>query len=390
MPAPPPTPPDNITPTNSESVVVAVRKRPLSSKEIEDGRLSIVEIDENMITITEPDDRLRADRGRGGPMGGPTSRSSKHSRGAPRPPKSYTFDIVIDEGHEQRALYDEIAYPLVESVIQGYNGTIFAYGQTGTGKTFTMAGDGDGKNQGIIPNSFDHIFEAVAVGLDGDENDSNKSDEEDEEEDEEEDDEEEDEEEEDDDKRKKDKKKEKKSDKEKSKKKEKTTKKFLVQASYLEIYNEDVRDLLSSSSSSSSSSTTTAVTNTGIDPSRLRLKEHPERGVYVEGLTTIDVHDVASVRRILDRGTERRTTASTWMNDGSSRSHSIFTLRIETSEITADGQESFRYVSFFLRMMFFFFFFLLLLFDLFLIKPMTLCLFADFPFLFLFISFLFS
>ena len=200
MPAPPPTPPDNITPTNSESVVVAVRKRPLSSKEIEDGRLSIVEIDENMITITEPSDD---DHGRGGSMGLPTSRSSKHGRGAPRPPKSYTFDIVIDEGHEQRALYDEIAYPLVESVIQGYNGTIFAYGQTGTGKTFTMTGVGDDKNQGIIPNSFDHIFEAVAVGLDGDENDSNKSDEEedDEEEDEDEEDEEEEDEEEEDDER---------------------------------------------------------------------------------------------------------------------------------------------------------------------------------------------
>ena len=59
----------------------------------------------------------------------------------------------------QRAVYDESAFPLVESVIEGYNGTIFAYGQTGCGKSHTMMGYKDDPNlRGIIPNAFDHIF----------------------------------------------------------------------------------------------------------------------------------------------------------------------------------------------------------------------------------------
>ena len=277
-----------ITPKPStECVVVAVRKRPLSSKEIASSQTSIIDIDDNMITLTQP----------------PSARRGHRSKS--RPPKSFTFDIVIDENHEQRALYDEVAYPLVESVIQGYNGTIFAYGQTGCGKTWTMTGpqkEDDDDNeidpllQGIVPNSFDHIFESVAVGLD------EQEDEEDEEEEEEENEE------------------CTSSSKEgkenqkrtlKTPKKPKTTttkKKFLVQASYLEIYNEEIRDLLSSSSSELENKLVTK--GEPIDPSRLRLKEHPERGVYVEGLTFVTVNDVASIRKVLNHGIEKRTTVS--------------------------------------------------------------------------------
>ena len=86
-----------------------------------------------------------------------------------------------------------------------------------------------------------------------------------------------------------------------------TKKKFLVQASYLEIYNEEIRDLLSSSSSDEN---TLVTKGEPIDPSRLRVKEHPERGVYVEGLTFVTVNDVASIRKVLNHGIEKRTTVS--------------------------------------------------------------------------------
>ncbi|KFO84094.1 Kinesin-like KIF17, partial [Buceros rhinoceros silvestris] len=90
--------------------------------------------------------------------------------------------------HNTEHIYNEIAYPLVEGVTEGYNGTIFAYGQTGSGKSFTMQGVVDPSTQkGIIPRAFEHIFESVQCA-------------------------------------------------------ENT--KFLVRASYLEIYNEDIRDLL--------------------------------------------------------------------------------------------------------------------------------------------------
>lgn len=86
-------------------------------------------------------------------------------------------------------VYNRVARPIVENVLEGYNGTIFAYGQTGTGKTFTMEGDRSrAEMKGIIPNSFAHIFGHIA--------------------------------------------------------KAEENVKFLVRVSYLEIYNEEVRDLL--------------------------------------------------------------------------------------------------------------------------------------------------
>nr|CAD2126002.1 unnamed protein product [Meloidogyne enterolobii] len=104
------------------------------------------------------------------------------------PPKLFTFDSVyyLDATAEQ--IYNDIVYPLVENVIEGYNGTVFAYGQTGSGKTYSMQGDPQVPVQrGIIPRAFEHIFESIATT-------------------------------------------------------EHT--KFLVHVSYLEIYNEEIRDLL--------------------------------------------------------------------------------------------------------------------------------------------------
>ena len=66
--------------------------------------------------------------------------------------KSFAFDAVYDTDSLQQVVYDESAFPLVESVIEGYNGTIFAYGQTGCGKTHTMLGTPD--SPGIIPGCF--------------------------------------------------------------------------------------------------------------------------------------------------------------------------------------------------------------------------------------------
>lgn len=64
--------------------------------------------------------------------------------------KIFTFDAVFDWNSEQQELYGEIFRPLVDSVLEGFNGTVFAYGQTGTGKTFTMEGSPD--KPGVIPN----------------------------------------------------------------------------------------------------------------------------------------------------------------------------------------------------------------------------------------------
>ncbi|KAK5872049.1 hypothetical protein PBY51_012783 [Eleginops maclovinus] len=185
------------------------------------------------------------------------------------PPKQFTFDgtYFIDQTTEQ--MYNEIAYPLVEGVTEGYNGTIFAYGQTGSGKSFTMQGVSDPAAQrGIIPRAFEHIFESIQCA-------------------------------------------------------ENT--KFLVRASYLEIYNEEIRDLL------------------GHDTKhRLELKEHPERGVYVRDLSMHTVHNVGECERIIVQGWGNRAVGFTLMNKDSSRSHSIFTIHLEICNTDAEGQDHLR------------------------------------------------
>jgi len=74
-------------------------------------------------------------------------------------PKVFTFDSVYDWNSEQEGVFAETAYTICENVIQGYNGTIFAYGQTGTGKTFTISGvPKDPVLKGIMPRAFENIF----------------------------------------------------------------------------------------------------------------------------------------------------------------------------------------------------------------------------------------
>ena len=75
----------------------------------------------------------------------------------------FTYDSAYDDGAKQEDLYEENFRSLVNSVLNGFNGTIFAYGQTGTGKTFTMEGVRTDENlKGVIPRSFDHIFTHIS------------------------------------------------------------------------------------------------------------------------------------------------------------------------------------------------------------------------------------
>ncbi|KAM3173230.1 hypothetical protein ACTXT7_012916 [Hymenolepis weldensis] len=180
------------------------------------------------------------------------------------PPKTFFFDGAFDSNATNEQIYADIVYPLVEGVTEGYNGTIFAYGQTGSGKTFTMQGlANDVPNKGIISRSFEHIFETIAASSDV---------------------------------------------------------KYLVHASFLEIYNEELRDLLGKDSRA-----------------RCELKEHPERGVFVAGLSMHKVKCVKDCEIIMEQGWKNRHVGTTLMNMDSSRSHSIFTIYLEmvcTNEAT--------------------------------------------------------
>ncbi|XP_045067146.1 kinesin-like protein KIF3C [Coregonus clupeaformis] len=124
---------------SSETVKVVVRCRPLNRKEAAaagvtgtpGGRGGIVEMDVHLGQVV-----LRNPRAPSG-----------------EPQKTFTFDSVYDTSSKQRDLYDETVRPLIDSVLDGFNGTIFAYGQTGTGKTYTRP-----ESRGIIPNAFERVF----------------------------------------------------------------------------------------------------------------------------------------------------------------------------------------------------------------------------------------
>ncbi|KAM4703214.1 kinesin-like protein KIF17 [Rhinophrynus dorsalis] len=189
--------------------------------------------------------------------------------GVEEPPKQFTFDGAYYTDHCTEQIYNEIAYPLVEGVTEGYNGTIFAYGQTGSGKSFSMQGIPEPPAQrGIIPRAFEHIFESIQCA-------------------------------------------------------ENT--KFLVRASYLEIYNEEIRDLLGEDTKQ-----------------KLELKEHPERGVYVKALSQHTVHSVRECENIMETGWRNRSVGYTLMNKDSSRSHSIFTINIEICSTDEKGEDHLR------------------------------------------------
>ncbi|XP_051789429.1 kinesin-like protein KIF3A isoform X2 [Erpetoichthys calabaricus] len=231
----------------SDNVKVVVRCRPLNQKEKTMGYKQAVNVDEIRGTITvHKVDSMN------------------------EPPKTFTFDTVFGPDSNQLDVYNLTARPIIDSVLEGYNGTIFAYGQTGTGKTFTMEGvRAVPELRGIIPNSFAHVFGHIAKA-EGDT-------------------------------------------------------RFLVRVSYLEIYNEEVRDLL------------------GKDQmQRLEVKERPDVGVYIKDLSGYVVNNADDMDRIMTLGHKNRSVGATNMNEHSSRSHAIFTITIECSEKGVDGNQHVR------------------------------------------------
>ncbi|BFF97454.1 kinesin-like protein KIF3A [Drosophila madeirensis] len=231
-----------------ENVRVVVRTRPMDKNELTAGALSAISVDKinRAITVMKP------------------------NATANEPPKTYYFDNVFDLSSNQLDLYVDTARPIVDKVLEGYNGTILAYGQTGTGKTYTMSGNPDSpQTKGIIPNAFAHIFGHIA--------------------------------------------------------KARENQKFLVRVSYMEIYNEEVRDLLGKDVSKS-----------------LEVKERPDIGVFVKDLSGYVVHNADDLENIMRLGNKNRAVGATKMNQESSRSHAIFSITVERSELGEGGVQHVR------------------------------------------------
>ncbi|KAF9114140.1 hypothetical protein BGX27_011568 [Mortierella sp. AM989] len=229
--------PDDPPSRAAENVIVSVRVRPFSVSEL---------------------------RVAGGPAevwavreGSNIGYSDDYSMRERRAAVNYAYDHALT-GSDNELIYNTSVKDLVKSAMEGYNGTVFAYGQTSSGKTYTMSGTE--RQMGITPRAVEDVFKYI---------------------------------------------------------RENSEREFLLRVSYMEIYNESIRDLLSPEA---------------ID---LRIHEDRKRGVYVSPLKEEIVTAPSQVMRIIQRGDYQRHTSSTDYNAHSSRSHSIFQIVIESRERTS-------------------------------------------------------
>lgn len=177
----------------------------------------------------------------------------------------YSADAKSPDYVSQEMVFKTLGTDVVKSAFEGYNACVFAYGQTGSGKSYTMMGNSG--DSGLIPRICEGLFSRI--------NETTRWDE----------------------------------------------ASFRAEVSYLEIYNERVRDLLRRKSSKTFN---------------LRVREHPKEGPYVEDLSKHLVQNYGDVEELMDAGNLNRTTAATGMNDVSSRSHAIFTIKFTQAKFDSE------------------------------------------------------
>ncbi|XP_063208542.1 kinesin-like protein KIF19 [Chroicocephalus ridibundus] len=229
---------DTNAPGDSEEqqLVVALRIRPMSAAELAEGARPIAHLmDEQVVVLQDPmedpDDILRASCSR---------------------EKSYVFDVAFDSSATQETVYHATTQGLVAGVISGHNATVFAYGPTGCGKTYTMLGT-DGE-PGIYARTLGELFQAIEDASGDTE--------------------------------------------------------YEVSMSYLEIYNEMIRDLLNPSLGC------------------LQLREDAGGTIQVAGITEVSAISAEEVLQALARGNMQRTQEPTAANRTSSRSHAVLQVTV--------------------------------------------------------------
>ncbi|KAJ1344444.1 hypothetical protein BSLG_001004 [Batrachochytrium salamandrivorans] len=186
--------------------------------------------------------------------------------------KSFTFDSIYGPESSQRLIFEELAVPLLNQFYEGFNATILAYGQTFSGKTFTMGSSNDHRTsdliQGIIPRVVLDIFEHI---------------------------------------------------------KSSTINDYQVQVSFVEIYQEQIRDLLMPKN----------------DQREIAVRENKFGVITISGVHEESVSTPAELMRCLERGGVERTTGDTQIHSYSSRSHAIFTITLELiSRKASQGRQS--------------------------------------------------
>ncbi|KAG5638375.1 hypothetical protein H0H81_000386 [Sphagnurus paluster] len=209
------------------------------------------------------------------------------------PVRTYPFDLVFGPEADQAMIYHEVVSPMLDEVLMGYNCTLFAYGQTGTGKTYTMQGDltptpmgNPSASAGMIPRVLFRLFHHLETS---------KSD-------------------------------------------------YSVKISYIELYNEELRDLLANELSAPNGTTqpmgmANKDLNKTVDNGLKIFDDASKRGVTIQGLEEITVKDSQSALALLTKGSDRRQIAATKFNDHSSRSHSVFSITVHVKEPSIVGED---------------------------------------------------
>ena len=233
------------------NILVCVRCRPLSSLEYQLSTYETIRImDNKMVILMDPIE-----------YNGPNTIFKNRSR-----EQTYAFDFAFDKYSTQNTVFEKSTKFLIEGVVNGYNATVFAYGATGAGKTYTMLGTEI--NPGIMPLTLKELFNKVKIL--------------------------------------------------------KTERQYKLKFWYLEIYNENIRDLLRFMNQSNNSNNNIIEENESLD-----LREDPIKGIIVSGITEVNVNNSNDMLRILKRGNRNRTQEATGANETSSRSHAILQVAIE-------------------------------------------------------------
>ncbi|KAF7850349.1 hypothetical protein BT93_L5604 [Corymbia citriodora subsp. variegata] len=221
-----------------EKICVAVRVRPFAAEEPFSG--TFWKIEDNRISLHRP-------------------------HGTPVSGVSFAFDHIFDDSCTNATVYDRLTKDVICAAVEGFNGTAFAYGQTSSGKTFTM--NGADADPGIIRLAVRDVFEKINTMSD---------------------------------------------------------REFLIRVSYMEIYNEEINDLLA------------------VENQKLQIHESLERGIFVAGLKEEIVNNEDQVLQLIESGEVNRHFGETNMNARSSRSHTIFRMVIESraKDISCDNSAS--------------------------------------------------
>ena len=233
---------------STNNIIVAVRVRPLSELEIRKNAKKVIQVlDNNLLVLLDPKiEYLNIE--------GARTRSKE---------KKYAFDVVLSEEASQEQVFEKTTEFLIDGIVNGYNASVFAYGPTGTGKTYTIIGESE--KPGVMIQTFVSLFSEIE--------------------------------------------------------KLSRDREYKLSLSYLEIYNENIRDLL--------------------NPSRegLDIREDPQRGMVISGLTEILAPSINLVFSSIRNGNKKRTCEPTKANQTSSRSHAILQIIVEYRDRAA-GIES--------------------------------------------------